>query len=421
MASRPGVVITGVGVVSPIGIGSDANWDSLRQQRSGVAVLPDLAATGIPVYIGAPVRDFDAKQYVKPRKALKVMSREIQMGFSAAVLAMDQAGMEAGRVSPERLGVVFGAEMLYCEPQDLVLPYGRCLQGGTFHFERWGTSALADMYPLWMLMYLPNMIACHVGIAHDAQGPTNTICQGDVSSLLALIEAANIIQRGAADVMIVGGSSSRLSITPMLYRGMSQLSRRNDAPQAACRPFDKARDGIVNGEGAAAFVVEREDLARGRGAAILARVAGWGISFGSPDGSGEAHSQAIRRSIEQALRSAELPGDQVGHVNAHAAGAVVQDALEASAIHAALGDVPVTAPKSYFGHVGASSGAVELVASLLALAHDEIPVTLNCTDVDPQCPVNVVRQPGLPLPHRNGLALSQGVSGQAVTVALTAD
>ena len=121
---------------------------------------------------------------------------------------------------------------------------------------------MAKMYPLWMLMYLPNMIACHVGIAHDARGPNNTICQGEVSSLLAMIEAATIIRRGHADVMIVGGSSSRLSMSPMLYRGIEHLSSRVDAPAEACRPFDATRDGTVNGEGAAAFVLESEEHAR---------------------------------------------------------------------------------------------------------------------------------------------------------------
>ena len=224
------MVITGLGVVSPIGIGGKAYWESLQQQRSGVTLLPEMAATDLPVRIGGTIAGFEPKQFVTPRKALKVMSREIQTGFSSAVLAMEQAGMEPGRVPPERMGVIFGAEMLYCEPQDMLAVYRRCMDEGQFRFERWGAAAMSEMYPLWMLMYLPNMIACHIGIAHDARGPNNTICQGDVSSLLALIEAAHIIRRGHADVMIVGGSSSRLSITPMLYRGIHRLSRRNDSP-----------------------------------------------------------------------------------------------------------------------------------------------------------------------------------------------
>ena len=150
---------------------------------------------------------------------------------------------------------------------------------------------MSELYPLWMLMYLPNMVACHIGIAHDARGPNNTICQGEASSLLALIEAALIIERGHADVMITGGSSSRMTATSMLYRGMDQLSRRIDTPETACRPFDATRDGAVNGEGAATFVLEREEFAAARGAKILARVTGWGMAFAAPD-SADLHVNA---------------------------------------------------------------------------------------------------------------------------------
>ena len=171
---------------------------------------------------------------------------------------------------------------------------------------------MSELYPLWMLMYLPNMVACHIGIAHDARGPNNTICQGEASSLLALIEAALIIERGHADVMITGGSSSRMTATSMLYRGMDHLSRRIDSPQSACRPFDATRDGAVNGEGAATFVLEREEFATARGAKILARVTGWGMTFASPDSRTFTHGQAIQRSIEKMLATSQLVGQRCG-------------------------------------------------------------------------------------------------------------
>ena len=284
MDSRPRVVITGVGVVSPLGIGPEAFWESLCQQRSGVDVLPAVAALDLPLRIGAAVKDFDPKQYVKPRKALKVMSREIQMGFAAASMAVEHAGWQPGQLPPDRTGVLFASDMLYCEPTESVSAYGHCTENGKFHAEQWGGVFMSELYPLWMLMYLPNMVACHIGIAHDARGPNNTICQGEASSLLALIEAAGIIERGHADVMITGGSSSRMTATSMLYRGMDRLSHRIDSPQSACRPFDATRDGAVNGEGAAAFVLEREEFATARGAKILARVAGWGMAFAPPSG-----------------------------------------------------------------------------------------------------------------------------------------
>ncbi len=408
-------------MVSPIGIGHESYWDSLYRQRSGVRLLPATSGVGLPVCIGGAIPDFDGKLYVKPRKALKVMSREIQTGFSAAGMAVTQAQLEQGKIDPDRMGVVFGSEMLYCEPHEMLDVYSRCIERGEFHFERWGKAFMTEIYPLWMLMYLPNMIACHVGIAHDARGPNNTICQGEASSLLALIEATTVILRGHADVMIVGGSSSRLSMSPMLYRGIEHLSSRIDIPAEACRPFDATRDGSVNGEGAAAFVIEREEHARARGAAILGRVRGWGISFGTKEKGNHTHGQAICRSIEKALHRAQLKVAEVGHVNAHAAGMVVDDSVEAQAIQSVLGDVPVTAPKSFMGNLGSSGGAVEMLASVLALGRGQIPVTLNYSQPDPCCPVHVVHGQAMPAQHPTAVVLSQSGSGQAVAVVLAAE
>ena len=205
------VVITGVGVVSPIGIGHEAYWESLCQQRSGVGVLPDQGRHLICRHVwAARSKDLTRSNTSSRGKHLKVMCREIQTGFAAAGLAVEQAQLDRDQLAPERMGVVFGSEMLYCDPDELEDVYDSCIVDGEFRLSRWGEAAMAKMYPLWMLMYLPNMIACHVGIAHDARGPNNTICQGEVSSLLAMIEAATIILRGHADVMIAGGSSSRI-------------------------------------------------------------------------------------------------------------------------------------------------------------------------------------------------------------------
>lgn len=414
------VVITGMGVVSPIGIGCEAYWKSLCEQRSGVARLPDRTHLELPLCLGGAIKDFDPRQYIKPRKALKVMSREIQLGCAAARLAVEQAQIEDQRVDSARLGVVFGGDMLYCEPGELQDVYERCTADGQFCFDRWGTVAMAQLYPLWMLMYLPNIIACHIGIAHAARGSSNTICQGETSSLQAMIEAAAIILRGQADVMITGGSSSRLSVTPMLYRGTSHLSSRIDAPEAACRPFDSARDGTVNGEGAAAFVLESAEHARARGANVLARLRGWGQFFDHTGRSGAAGERAVGRAIEMALDRAELSADAVGHFNANASGLISEDAVEANAVHQVLGKTPVTAPASFFGVSGAARGAVELVATVLALQHGRVPVTLNYTQPDPRCPVNVVRDEPLLAPHPTAVALNRSQAGQAVALVLDA-
>ncbi len=413
------VVITGLGVVSPVGIGHAAYWDALCQRRSGVSVLPGREQLRLPARIGAAIDGFDARQYVKPRKAIKVMCREIQTGFAAAGLAVEQAALTPDTIVPERMGVVFGSEMLYCEPSEMEEVYRRCIVDGEFCVKSWGEAAMAKMYPLWMLMYLPNMIACHVGIAHDARGPNNTICSGDVSSLLAVIEAATIIQRGHADIMLTGGSSSRVGIAPSLYRGMDRLSRRVDEPAAACRPFDAERDGTVTGEGAAVFVLESEEHARARGAHIAARLRGWGQASIDPRQTGGLR-RAVRLSIRQTLQRAALAAGCVGHVNAAAAGQVVEDAAEAQAIRDELGEVPVTAPKSFFGDVGAAAGALEMVASIMTLTNGQIPVTLNYHRPDPACPVQVVHGEPLQAAHPTALVLGQSRLGHAVALALEA-
>ncbi|HEY2882423.1 MAG TPA: beta-ketoacyl synthase N-terminal-like domain-containing protein, partial [Pirellulales bacterium] len=271
------VVITGVGVVSPIGIGREAFWTSLAHGVSGVRPITLFDASDNPVKIGAEVVDFDPKQYVRPRKSLKVMSRDIQFGFAAADMALADAGVAPNSQDPDRFGVVFGSEMIYCELAELEAVYRATLPEGQFDFDRWGEAMMSNIYPLWLLRNLPNMVACHIAIVHDARGPNNTIGHSDVSSLGAMIEAVRVIQRDAADIMIAGGVGARINPTSMAYRGDGDLSHRNDNPAGASRPFESNRDGLVNGEGAAAFILESRQHAQQRGAPILARV----LSFAS--------------------------------------------------------------------------------------------------------------------------------------------
>ena len=184
MTSADDILITGVGVVSPIGIGRTDFWKTLIAGQSGVRNLDALADTVYPVKFGAEVVGFEPKKYVKPRKSLKVMCREVQMGFSAAALAVQDAELDTAALNPDRLGVVYGSEMLYCELESLSDLFGECQVDGDYQFELFGELAQARMYPLWMLKYLPNMTACHVGIAYDGRGPNNTIVNGDASNLL---------------------------------------------------------------------------------------------------------------------------------------------------------------------------------------------------------------------------------------------
>ena len=196
MSAPREVVITGLGVVSPIGIGCGPFWDALEAGTSGIRLVDLFDASSLSVRFGGQVPDFDPKLYVRPRKSLKVMSREIQLGFAAADLAVNDAGIVAGGIEPDRFGVVFGNDMIYADLEDLETTYRRSRRDGRFDFPLWSEAIHEELHPLWLLKHLPNMTASHIAIALDARGPNNTIVLGDVSSLLALAEAASVIQRG---------------------------------------------------------------------------------------------------------------------------------------------------------------------------------------------------------------------------------
>ncbi len=413
------VVLTGVGVVSPIGIGNDAFWTSLEQGRSGVRTLPALQNLGLPTEFGAEITDFDPKLYVQPRKSLKVMCREIQTAFAASTLALADSSLDRGGVDPDRYGVVLGSEMFYGPIEEFESVYRACINEGEFHRERWGQAAMKEMFPLWMLKYLPNMAACHIGIAQDARGPNNSIVMWEVSSLLALWEAASYIRRGWADVMIAGGSGSRLHLGQMLYRGFDDVSRRNDDPAGAPRPFDADRDGVVHGEGAALFVLESREHADARGARVRARVLGHGSSIGTRERDQASFQKAIERSIAAALRDARMEPRDIEYVKAHGAG-TINDVAEAQAIATVFGDTPVTAPSSHFGLLGAGGGAVELAAAILSLEKGEAPRTRNYHRPDPACPVNVIHREPLPLRRKTVMALSQTTTQQTAATILAA-
>jgi 3-oxoacyl-[acyl-carrier-protein] synthase II len=422
MSQRTEVVITGLGVVSPIGVGNEAFWNSLDSGKSGIDWLPELPGHSPPFRYASRIKDFDAKQYVQPRKTIKVMCEAIQTAYAAATMAMQHGNLAKGVIEPDRFGVVLGSEVFFGDLNELVPVFRRSESNGGSEISRWGDAAFKELFPLWMLKYLPNMAACHISIAFDARGPNNSIVAGGTSSLAAVIEAADVIRRGHADAMLAGGSGSLSAFSCLPFRGWEHYSKWEGEPSGACRPFDARRSGIVPGEGAAVLLLESRDKAESRGAAILARVAGVGSAFEPPGGNWEPRSgNAIRQSITSALRTAGLSASDVGHVKAHGEGSLEQDRLEARAIRETIGDVPVTAPKSFFGDLGAGSGAVEIVASVLALHHGRIPQTLNYDQPDPACPVNVVRGQSQAAEKRTAIALNQAATGQALAVALVKD
>ncbi len=382
------VVITGLGVVSPIGIGHADFWESLVDGASGVEVREAFKDTQLPFRIAAPVKEFSGKQFIKPRKAIKIMCSPIQFGCAAAAMAVEHANLEPGSVAADRVATVFGTETFFADPTEVADVFQRCTVDKDYQHDRWGEFAMREIQPLWMLKYLPNMAASHISIALDARGPSNSICQGEASGLLALIEAASMIKRGAADVVVAGGTGSKMAMTAMLYRGTHLLSNRIDEPEQASRPFDVDRDGMVVGEGSGALVIESAEHAQARGAKVLATLAGWARSFLDPNS--DQFSDALARNYQAAIENALLVPQDIGLVNAHASGSLIGDRVESEAIQNVVSDKPVVAHKSNFGNIGPGTSIVELIGGVLSKQNGLIPKSINCDQVDPKCMVNIV-------------------------------
>jgi 3-oxoacyl-[acyl-carrier-protein] synthase II len=408
-----------MGVVSPIGIGREAFWAALVSGQSGVRRMELVDPSSLPSPLAAEVRDFDPRAYVVNRKSLKVMSRDAQLGMAAAALACRDAGLAPGAVDPDRFGVVLGAARI-CNPlEESQRTYGACMVGSRFDFGLWGTRAVAASFPLGFLRVCPNMIASHISIAHDARGPNNTIHQTEVSSVLALGEAAGVIRRGAADVMLAGGASSEMHIFDCVRRCvMGILSPRQEDPASVVRPFDACRDGQVWGEGAAIFVLESRRHAEARRAGIHARILACASTCEAAAHNGSPRGLSIRRAVRLALAQAGLRPADLGHVNAHGLSTIRDDRIEAHAIRDTLPTVPVTALKSYFGNLGAAGAAMEIAASVLSFSHAQVPPTLNYEQPDPECPIQVIH--GAPLACRAAAALSLTwlPAGQAAAIVL---
>ncbi len=344
------------------------------------------------------------------------MSRDIQMGFVAADKAWVDAQIADGAIDPERLGVIFGADLIAVELTELEPAYRACMALTKFDYPEWGTRITDEMFPLWMLKYLPNMPACHIGIGRDARGPNDSVTVERTSGLTALTEAVRVIQRGQADAMITGCTSSRIHPQVWVKEKAYDLSHRLDDPAGACRPFDADRDGMVHGEGAGAVVLEERSHAEARGARIVATVRGFASAFearlpGKPPKKGP-----ICRAILGVLADAQMSPEAIGHVNADGLGTIDDDRVEAEAIAETLGQVPVTAPKSCIGNLGAGAGTVELAASLLGLEKGLVAPTRNFQIPDPACPVNVVRGTPLEGTTSTALVLSQSRMGHSVAV-----
>lgn len=411
-ASERRVVITGLGVISPLGDTPEALWDALSSGRSGVtrldAVPPDhlptSAAGQIPQFTGQ-VDDFgplEADQKKAIRKALKVMCRECQMGVAAAMRTLRDAGTQTGGFDPQRAGIVYGSDYMLSSPEEFSDGIRLCTDAAQeFVYDRWGDDGMRRLTPLWLLKYLPNMPACHIAIYNDFQGPNNSITHREAAANLAVGEAFRTIQRGSADIMVAGATGTRIHPMKVIHAAQTEeLAGNGVDPELAARPFDLNRTGMVLGEGAGAIVLEKLETARGRGARIYAEMVGTASSSVANRHSVANRATALANVMRGALRDAGITPEQVGHIHAHGLSTRSCDEEEAQAIHEVFGSladrVPVTAAKSYFGNLGAGSGAVELVASILSLQQGRLFSTLNYEAPDPACRLAVVNQNDVP-------------------------
>lgn len=421
------IAVTGVGVVTSIGIGADAFAKALRCGRSGVRRITAFDSRHFDTQIAAEIAPdtLCVGDHVTPPKMVKHMSRASQFAVVAAALARHHARLAADDADPERIGVCIGAggmgpvdlDMLASQANALLCAAARTGRS-TFDIPAFAQAYTEQVNPIVSLRGLPNLAAAHVAIQQGARGPNYTVTTACTSGTQAIAQGMRMIQAGDADVVFAGGTDAMINPVGVLgFSMLGTLSRANDVPERASRPFDRDRDGFVIGEGAGIVVLERAGIAAGRGAPILAEAAGCGVTCDAyritderPDASGAA------RAITLALRDAGASVTDLGYINAHGTGTVMNDRVETRAIRTALGtravDVPVSSTKSMIGHLLAGAGAVEYVATVLAMRDGFLPPTINYEHGDPECDLDYV--PNRARDARIDVALSNsfGFGGQ---------
>lgn len=412
MSTSRRVVITGMGLISPLGNDKHKLWSALQAGESGIRPLQRVPSDGLPISVGGEAIEFtghisefgelEPAQKKAIRKGLKVMCREIQMGVAASQLAFQDAGLAFDAIDRDRTGIVYGSDYIMTMPDEFEAGIRSCMDPtvaadslqNPVEFEKWAEQGLPKVTPLWLLKYLPNMPACHVAIYNDLRGPNNSLTVREASPNLALGEAFCTIERGHADAMVTGATGSRVHPIKTVHVALQEeLALDNSQPDKVSRPFDANRTGMVIGEGAASLILEELSSAEKRGATPLAEVVGFGSSAVIDRQSVAHRDVAVENAIRQALRSAKMNASEIGHVNAHGLSSVKGDREEATAIANVFGanGVPVVAPKSFMGNIGAGGGAVELIASVMALKAGSLFPTLNFDTPDPECPVAVTR------------------------------
>jgi 3-oxoacyl-[acyl-carrier-protein] synthase II len=397
------VVVTGIGLVSSLGIGTEANWAGITAGQSGVGTITKFDATQFATRIAGEVKNFDPLAFIE-KKDVKKMDIFIQYAIAASQFAMDDSGLTITPELSKRVGVFIASGI-----------------GGFTTIEREHKALLEGgprkISPFFIPSAIINLAAGQVSIRFGARGPNSATCTACSASAHAIGDAFEIIKRGAADVMIAGGSEA--AITPMGIGGfgaMRALSTRNDEPARASRPFDKDRDGFIVGEGSGVLILEEYELAKARGARIYAELVGYGMSADayhitapSEDGDGAF------RVMSGAIESAGVTTADVDYINAHGTSTPQGDALETLAIKRCFGehakDIAVSSTKSMTGHLLGAAGGLEAGITVLAVYHQIAPPTINLDHPDDNCDLDYVPHHSRPLPITYALSNSFGFGG----------
>ncbi|HOD77229.1 MAG TPA: beta-ketoacyl-ACP synthase II [Syntrophorhabdus sp.] len=376
------VVVTGIGLVTPCGIGTDNVWNNILSGKSGIGPITRFNTDRFDTKFAGEVKDFNPEDYVQP-KEVKKMDLFIHYALAAAHIAVKDAGLDMGKEDPERVGVVVGTGL-----------------GGLPTIEKYHSVLLergpGRITPFFIPMLIANEAPGHIAIQHGIKGPNLCIVTACATGAHSIGDACRIIQYGDADVMVAGGSEANLTpLTVGGFNAMKALSTRNNDPMKASRPFDRDRDGFVVAEGSGIIILEELEHAKKRGARIYAEMAGYGyngdayhITAPCPDGDG------FIRCMRMALRDAHISPDHVDYINAHGTSTKLNDYIETLAIKevfkAKAYRIPVSSTKSMTGHLLGAAGAVEAVFSILSIRDQVCPPTINYENPDPECDLDYV-------------------------------
>ena len=398
------VVVTGIGPLTPIGTGKNQFWDALCAGRSGVRRVDSLVdLSGISVLIGAPVLEFDPLDYMQPRRVRRI-NRVTQFALAAVSLAFDDANLQLSTVERKRIGVVVGTGIGGLETMER-------------NFTTLSNKGPRQVSPFFVPQLMPNAVAGQIAIEHGLQGANFVISSACASSAHAIGIAGELVRAGFLDCVVSGGAESvLLRITYAGFAQMGAVSKRNDEPERASRPFDRDRDGFVIGEGAGILILEEYQHALARQAHIYAELIGFGMGadaehITAPAEGGRGAAQAI----SVALSRADTPTEAVDYINAHGTSTILNDKTETEAIKAVFGkgayDVKISSTKSQIGHLLGAAGGVEVIATLLSMQNDYVPATLNYEYPDPECDLDYTPR-AVSVPIKVALCNSFGFGGQ---------